>query len=54
VAQGPLSIGGFSVQGAARGVQKNHLTVGRIANGGQVEKEIKYDFNSKKEIVMAL
>lgn len=54
VAQGPLSIGGFSVQGAARGVQKNHLTVGRIANGGQVEKEIKYDFNSKKEIVLAL
>ena len=54
VAQGPLSIGGFSVQGAARGVQKNHLTVGRIANGGQVEKEIKYNFNSKKEIVLAL
>ena len=54
VAQGPLSIGGFSVQGAARGVQKNHLTVGRIANGGQVEKEIKYDFNSKDEIVLAL
>ena len=54
VAQGPLSIGGFSVQGAARGVQKNHLTVGRIANGGQVEKEIKYDFNSKNEIVLAL
>ena len=54
VAQGPLSIGGFSVQGAARGVQKNHLTVGRIANGGQVEKEIKYDFNSKNKIVLAL
>ena len=54
VAQGPLSIGGFSVQGAARGVQKNHLTVGRIANGGQVEKEIKYDFNSKDKIVLAL
>ena len=54
VAQGPLSIGGFSVQGAARGVQKNHLTVGRIANGGQVEKEIKYNFNSKNEIVLAL
>ena len=54
VAQGPLSIGGFSVQGAARGVQKNHLTVGRIANGGQVEKEIKYNFNAKDEIVLAL
>jgi len=54
VAQGPLSIGGFSVSGAARGVQKNHLTVGRISNGGQVEKEIKYDFNAKEEIILAL
>lgn len=48
VAQGALSIGGFSVQGAARGVQKNHLTVGRVANGGIVEKEIPTQFNSKK------
>ncbi|MBT3509606.1 MAG: flagellar basal body P-ring protein FlgI [Nitrospina sp.] len=54
VAQGPLSIGGFSVSGSARGVQKNHLTVGRISNGAQVEKEIKYDFNSKEEIILAL
>ena len=54
LAQGPLSIGGFSVAGAARGVQKNHVTVGRIANGAQVEKEIKYDFNSKEEIILAL
>ena len=35
VAQGALSIGGFSV------------TVGRIVNGAQVEKELKYNFNSK-------
>ena len=54
VAQGPISIGGFSVQGAARGVQKNHLTVGRIANGGLVEKEIKSNFNIKDEIILAL
>ncbi len=54
VAQGPLSIGGFSVSGSARGIQKNHLTVGRIVNGGQVEKEIEYDFNSKDEIILAL
>jgi flagellar P-ring protein FlgI len=54
VAQGPISIGGFSVQGAARGVQKNHLTVGRISNGGLVEKEIKSNFNIKNEIILAL
>ncbi|MFQ5672643.1 MAG: flagellar basal body P-ring protein FlgI [Nitrospinales bacterium] len=59
LAQGPLSIGGFSVQGAARGVQKNHLLVGRVANGGVVEKEVpksksSQTFNSKKEIVLSL
>jgi flagellar P-ring protein precursor FlgI len=39
IAQGPLSIGGFSVTGQAAGVQKNHLNVGRIPSGGMVEKE---------------
>lgn len=39
VAQGPLSIGGFSVTAQASGVQKNHLNVGRIPNGATVEKE---------------
>ena len=54
VAQGPLSIGGFSVAGAARGVQKNHLTVGRIANGGIVERELPHQFNMKEEIFLNL
>ena len=52
VAQGPLSIGGFSVAGAARGVQKNHLTVGRIANGGIVERELPHQYNMKEEIFL--
>lgn len=39
LAQGPLSIGGFSVTAQASGVQKNHLNVGRIPNGATVEKE---------------
>ena len=54
VAQGPLSIGGFSVAGAARGVQKNHLTVGRIANGAVVERELPHQFNMKEEIFLNL
>ncbi|QPJ64437.1 MAG: flagellar basal body P-ring protein FlgI [Candidatus Nitrohelix vancouverensis] len=54
VAQGPISIGGFSVSGQARGVQKNHLTVGRISNGASVEKEINVKFNTKEEILFAL
>jgi flagellar P-ring protein FlgI len=39
VAQGAISIGGFSIQGAAAKVQKNHPTAGRITAGGIVEKE---------------
>lgn len=40
LAQGPLSIGGFSATaGGGVGVQKNHLNVGRIPGGGIVEKE---------------
>ncbi len=54
VAQGPLPIGGFSVAGGARGIQKNHLTVGRIVNGAMVERELKYNFNAKDEIILAL
>ena len=54
IAQGPISIGGFAVAGAARGIQKNHLTVGRIANGALVERELSHQFNLKTEIFLNL
>ena len=54
LAQGPISIGGFSVQGQARGVQKNHPNVGRIVGGALVEKEIPNRFNSKEEVFLSL
>jgi flagellar P-ring protein precursor FlgI len=38
-AQGPLSVGGFAVGGAAAGVQKNQVNTGRVPNGAIVEKE---------------
>lgn len=37
LAQGPLSIGGFGAGNADNGVQVNHLTVGRVPNGGLVQ-----------------
>ena len=37
VAQGPISIGGFSAGGGGTGVQVNHPTVGRIPDGALVE-----------------
>ena len=40
MAQGSLTIGGFSASGQAATVTKNHQTVGRIPNGATVKKEI--------------
>lgn len=39
VAQGPVSIGGFSAGGVAGRVQKNFPTVGRVAGGALVERQ---------------
>lgn len=39
VAQGPVSVGGFSAGGGGSSVSKNHPTVGRIPGGASIEKE---------------
>ncbi|MCX8043193.1 MAG: flagellar basal body P-ring protein FlgI [Desulfobacterota bacterium] len=55
VAQGPISIGGFSFGGAAGGgVQKNHPTVGMIAGGAIIEKEVPLDLNRKSSLEISL
>ncbi|NIP99216.1 MAG: flagellar basal body P-ring protein FlgI [Nitrospinaceae bacterium] len=54
IAQGPVSIGGFAVQGQARGIQKNHPNVGRVTGGALVEKELPEFFNAKSEISLSL
>ncbi len=42
VVQGAITVGGFAAAGAGASVSKNHPTVGRIANGAIVEREIEY------------
>jgi flagellar P-ring protein FlgI len=55
IAQGPLSIGGFDVAGPPTpGVQKNHLTVGRIPAGATVEREVALNFNERRAITLSL
>ena len=55
LAQGPVSIGGFSVGGAAGGgVTKNHPTVGRISGGASVEKEVPFSLIDRKELTILL
>jgi flagellar P-ring protein precursor FlgI len=43
VAQGPVTIGGFTAGNAFSSVQVNHPTVGRIPNGAIVEREVPMD-----------
>ncbi len=54
VAQGAVTLGGFSASGAAGSVSKNHTTAGNIANGAFVEKELKYDFDQRRSLVINL
>ena len=42
IAQGPLSVGGFSAQGGGTSVAQNHPTVGMLVGGAIVEREVAY------------
>jgi len=55
LAQGPISIGGFGATGAAGGgIQKNHITVGRIVNGAIIERQIPFDITRKQQLNITL
>lgn len=54
VAQGAISLGGYSAAGAAGGAVRNHTRVGSISNGATVEKELTYDFDSKRILMINL
>jgi len=49
VGQGPVSVGGFSVESGGDSAQKNHPTVGVIPSGATIERAIPFDlFQSHK------
>jgi flagellar P-ring protein FlgI len=52
VAQGAVSTGGFVVRGASAGVAKNFPTVGRVADGALIERELAVAFNEKERLVL--
>jgi len=54
VAQGSLAISGFQAQGDAASITRGVPTVGRIANGALIEKEIEYQINKLQDIRLAL
>ncbi len=54
VAQGPLSIGGYNVEGQAQSTRKNISTTGYISNGAIVEKEIPSSIIAGKSLSVVL
>jgi flagellar P-ring protein precursor FlgI len=54
VAQGSVAIAGFQAEGAAAKITRGVPTVGRIANGAVVEREIAFDFSKLSMLRMAL
>lgn len=54
VAQGPISIGGYSVKAGGSKEQKNIPTVGRIANGAIIERDVPMDFITDGKIELLL
>jgi len=54
VAQGPLVIGGYSEGGNGSSKTVNHLTVGRIADGGMVERDAAVDLSRFQTVSLLL
>jgi flagellar P-ring protein FlgI len=54
VAQGSLAIGGFQAEGEAAKIVRGVPTVGRIANGALIEREIDFNLNSQSQLRLAL
>jgi len=54
VAQGSLTIGGYSAEGQAATAQKNITTVARMPNGAIIEREVPFQFNKQDGLTINL
>ena len=55
LAQGALATGGFLATGASgTSVQKNHPTVGNVAKGALIEREVPFSLEGRKELGLTL
>jgi flagellar P-ring protein precursor FlgI len=53
-AQGPLTLGGYTVGGGGNSKEVNHVTVGRVPAGGIVERDTSIDLKNLKVLSLAL
>src|ERR1700675_954542 len=54
VAQGSVAVGGFQAEGEAAKITRGVPTVGRIANGAIIEREIDFALNRLSQVRLAL
>ncbi len=54
IAQGSVAVSGFAARGDAASITRGVPTNGRIANGGVVERELRYDIASQRNVKLAL
>jgi flagellar P-ring protein precursor FlgI len=54
VAQGPISVGGFTVEDGGDSARRNHPTVARISKGGTIEKAIDFDLFANGQVRIVL
>lgn len=54
VAQGPLAVGGFQVEGQAQSVSQGVPTTGRIPNGALIEREVQGRFDDMDSMLLEL
>jgi flagellar P-ring protein precursor FlgI len=53
-AQGPLTLGGYTVGGGGNSKAVNHVTVGRIPGGGTVERDTSFDLSHLTTVSLVL
>ncbi len=54
LAQGALTVGGFSVTGTQAQAQKNIATVAQVPGGGIVERAVPFEFNSQSALTLSM
>ena len=54
LAQGAMTLGGFSVEGEAAAATKNITTVGMIPGGALVERSVPFEFNDQDKLTLHL
>jgi flagellar P-ring protein FlgI len=54
VAQGAITLGGYSTSGGGNGKQVNHPTAGRIVAGGTIEKDTSIDLHDQPLVTLLL